>query len=137
MMLFNKWILAGSIIGSVLAATPGECAKLYQFTGQVESTSADTVTLKQGTQEFEFKRSDLKDSQIPQKGDSVTIFYKLDAVRVTAPQQAGIAAPNEVAPPNDADADSLKGHVIKDDRIFNNAQNQSQHPGMLSNPTSG
>jgi hypothetical protein len=133
MTTLSKLVLIGSIIGSVLTATPGECAKLYQFTGQVESVSPDTMTLKQGTQEFEFKRTDLKNAQAPSKGESVTIFYKLDAVRVTAPQQAGIAA----LPPNDTDGAPFKEHIIKDDRIFDNAKNQLQQPSTSSSPTSG
>jgi hypothetical protein len=124
-----------------VTATQGYCSKIYQVTGKVISSTNDTVTIQRGDDEFEFNRTQLKSgSKILKTGDEVTVFYNLDAKRAAAPQQAGEARPNELAPPdqNGVDVDvPLKKKTIQDDRIFLNAKSQSQQGAQQSELPNG
>ena len=62
------------------------------------------------------------------KGDKVTVFYSMDANRVTTAQEAGEARPGEVL---------LKQHIIQDDRVFQSATG-SDHSRLIpaANPAS-
>jgi hypothetical protein len=109
-----------------VTATQGYCSKMYQLTGKVVSSSNDTVTIQRGDDQFEFNRAQLKSgAKILKAGEEVTVFYNLDLKRAAAPQQAGEARPNELAPPDQNGVDvnvPFKEHTIHDDRIFLNAK---------------
>jgi hypothetical protein len=126
--LFSFSVIALTTLA--VTATQGYCSKMYQVTGKVISTTNDTVTIQKGGDQFEFDRAQLKSgSKILKTGDDVTVFYNLDAKRAAAPEQAGEARTNELAPPdqNNVDVDvPLKNKTIHDDRIFLNAKNPQQ-----------
>jgi hypothetical protein len=120
----------------MVTATQGYCAKMYQVTGKVISTTSNTVTIQKGDAQFEFDREQLKSgAKILKVGDDVTVFYNLNLKRVSAPQQAGEARPGELAPPdqNGVDVDvPLKEKTIHDDRIFLNAKNPAQQNDLTN-----
>jgi hypothetical protein len=123
----KKGLTFGAFLACTLASTNGECAaKLYQFTGTITHVANDTISVKNGAEEFEFNRSQLHAPQSVKEGQQITVFYRLDAKRITPPQQAGEARPNEMAPPSQNDQDNMKGNVIQDDRTFLNAKDHSQ-----------
>jgi hypothetical protein len=128
----NKWITINSILGGLaicasVSANTGAAAKQYSITGEVTNTTPDSVTVKQGVEEFQFSKKDLsaETASRMKKGDKVTIFYSMDAKRVTNAQEAGEARPGEVPPG--------KQHIIEDDRVFQTAGLNSEAPGLNAN----
>jgi hypothetical protein len=116
--LFNgrSWIVAIAVCATFVAVR-GECAKTYQFTGTITELGHDSITVTHEGERFEFDRKDLNagDVQHLKKGDSITVFYRMEAQRVTPPQKAGEARPGESAP--------SKEHILQDDRVYYNARN--------------
>jgi hypothetical protein len=131
-------ILGGLAICASVSANTGVAAKQYSITGEVTNTTPDSVTVKQGVEEFQFNKKELSadSAQKMKKGDKVTIFYSMDAKRVTTAQEAGEARPGEVPPG--------KQHIIEDDRVFQtaglnagasglNANHEAQQPASSAN----
>ena len=46
-----------AFVALAVTATNGYCAKMYQVTGKVISTTNDTVTIQRGDDQFEFDRA--------------------------------------------------------------------------------
>jgi hypothetical protein len=128
----NKMSLAGLCGLLVYTGVAFGAAKQYSITGEITNVSPDSVTVKQGVEEFQFNKKDLPadSSQKMKKGDKVTLFYSMDAKRVTTAQEAGEARPGEVAPG--------KQHIIQDDRVFQTAGlNSDSNANTNPNASSG
>jgi hypothetical protein len=120
-------ILGGLAVCASVSANTGVAAKQYSITGEITNTTPDSVTVKQGVEEFQFSKKDLSadSAEKMKKGDKVTIFYSMDAKRVTTAQEAGEARPGEVPPG--------KQHIIEDDRVFQTAGLNSEASGVNAN----
>jgi hypothetical protein len=128
--MFLTSLCGGLLIGmSVCSSMAFGAAKQYSITGEITGVSPDSVTVKQGVEEFQFNKKDLPSdsAQKMKKGDKVTLFYSMDAKRVTTAQEAGEARPGEVAPG--------KQHIIQDDRVFQTAGLNSDSSATTPNAT--
>ena len=77
----------GLAIATVMLATPalaGE-TKTYQVTGPVVETSADSITVLKGKENWQIaKDAGTKMTGDPKKGDKVTIYYRMTATEIEA-----------------------------------------------------
>jgi hypothetical protein len=122
---------------SLLAAS-AHAAKMYSFSGKVSRITGNEVEVTRGTDTREFGISGMSVEQKDQLklGEEVTLWFSMDAQRVTR-QQAGRAGNlRESNPPQaqpDSDTDSNDSSVIppgvQDDRAFYNAKVDSKPTG--------
>jgi hypothetical protein len=82
----SRWVLGfvtlATLLAVVVTLAPAG-AKQYQWTGEVVDVDAKakTMTVKKGTETWEFSTEGLKDLKV-KKGDRVTVYYVAIARKV-------------------------------------------------------
>ncbi len=75
-------LLAAALLALSGAALAGQ-AKTYQVTGPVVDVTADTITVKKGSDNWEIgKTADTKGGGDVKKGDKVTVMYRMTAASI-------------------------------------------------------
>ena len=117
----GKLLMLGSVLTLAISQN-GFCAKLYHVTGTVDHVDSHSVILNSNGESYEFDRStvNLKMPSRVKPGDTITVYYSMDAKKVSADvkrdQSAGQVADPQQKPDN-SDGKLKKG-VIDDDRTF-------------------
>jgi|GEM_PF-3075433 len=114
----SKVLMLGSMLGLAVAQN-GFCAKLYHVTGILDHVDAKSVILNSHGENYEFDRSSIS-SKLPanlKAGDSITIYYSMDAKKMSK-QGRGNQSAGEVPKSSDKSDDELKKGIIDDDRTF-------------------
>ena len=76
------WIVAAAL---AFAAPALAADKSYQVTGPVVETSADSITVQKGKENWQIaKDAGTKVTGDPKKGDKVTVYYKMTATEIEA-----------------------------------------------------
>ncbi len=119
----GKWVFIGSVLALAMSHN-GFCAKLYHITGTVNQVDEKSVILNFNGENYEFDRSALSVNtpKNVKPGDSVTIYYSMDAKRISSESRHD-QAPGQVADPKQKPSDpskngKMKDGVIDDDRTF-------------------
>ncbi len=94
---------------------------IYQFDGKIESLSANTLIVKRGNETLEFELGSSASETIPKVhvGDSVTIWYTLQAREIVFKKLSKKELPGQASPEHKRELP--KGKIIEDDRIFYDA----------------
>lgn len=77
----------GFAIAALVLATPALAAETtaYQVTGPVVETTADSITVLKGKENWQIaKDAGTKMTGDPKKGDKVTIYYRMTATEIEA-----------------------------------------------------